>query len=109
MIGDTVIGYITHYLTMEIAPELASGRISFEGSLYEYLESTHNKKLLEGEETIGIKISSFAESKVLNIEVGKALFVLKRRAYTDNGILEYCESLFNPDHFEMEVTMKGSD
>ncbi len=108
-IGDQVIGYIVHYVPKDLAPELVSGKLMGETSLYQYLEQNHGVRFLEGSESIDIASAGFAESKVLDVEVGAPLFLLTRRAWSENGIMEYCESLFKPHNFEIQVAMKGGE
>ncbi len=108
-VGDIVVGYITHYVRTDIAPDLPAKGPFKERSLYDYLKAKYNITFVEGSETIGITISGFAEAKVLNVAAGTPLFLLKRRAFCEAGILEYCEALFNPNNFEIDVFMKGSE
>lgn len=108
-VGNTVVGYITHYVRTDIAPDLPSKGAFKERSLYDYLKAKYNITFVEGSESIGITVCGLAEAHVLNVAAGTPLFLLKRRAYCEAGILEYCEALFNPNNFGIDVFMKGSE
>lgn len=108
-VGSTVVGYITHYVRTDIAPDLPSKGSFSERSLYDFLKSVYHVSFVEGSESIGITVCGLAEAHVLNVAAGTPLFLLKRRAYCETGILEYCEALFNPSYFEIDVFMKGNE
>lgn len=106
MIGDIIFAYIVSYVPCHLAPGLEqySGKIL---RLYDCLSKNYDLKLKHAEEYISADTSKFLESRLLNIPIGSSILIFYRTAYCENGIMEYAESYFRPDAYQIGISFQG--
>lgn len=106
MIDNQPFGYIVSYLHAAHVPgfEVYSGKIT---TLYTTLRESYNINIIRANETITSCSCGPTESLLLNLPLHTPLLLFCRIGYTESGILEYTESYYNPDKFEIVINMDG--
>ena len=104
MINNVPYLYLTNYLRMDMAPALPD-KVKNLISLYPVLEKEYGLKVTRGEETITPTAADFISARLLDVEAGTPLTLLRRRAYCEKGPLEYSKSLIRPDLMQIKLVM----
>ncbi len=105
-LNDTVFAYVISYVPCSLAPGLKqySGKFFI---LYHCLQEYYGLVVTKVEETIASASSGFLESRLLGVTPGSPLLTFQRTAYWKEGIMEYSESSFRPDIYQIAVTIEG--
>lgn len=107
LIDDQPLGYIVSYLPYSLVPGLEkfSGTIQ---TLYECLKTNYSIVTASAEEHVSVCVSKFLESRLLNIPINSPLLFLYRISRSsEQDIIEYTESYYTPDKYELLISMVG--
>ena len=105
--ADAPFSYVVSYVPTDIAPGLErfSGQMFY---LYDCLKNTYGVVSTAVEECISADTAKFLESNLLGVSVGSPLLVSKRIAWCEDRIMEYCETCFRPDMYNVVISMEGN-
>ena len=87
------------YLPKQLFPDLFDNEME-NFSLYDMIEYRYKKNITKGKEYILPMVSGFKESKLLNIQEGSPVFLVKRITYSGEKPLEYRKSIIRGDKYE---------
>ena len=99
--------YKVNYIRMDVVPEFDN----FDGmmfDLYTLMAETYGIFFDHGSETVTAVCADFLDSQLFGIPSGSPLMLFKRKAYAENGPMEYAEMKLRPEFYEMTVNMKGT-
>jgi len=103
--------FFKNYFRCELVPGLEkySGNEEALRNVYQLFEQEYGIYFGTGKETISARLSSFFDSKLLNMKPGMPMLFLQRTAYTSSHeTMEYCERLIRPDMIRFVVSMNGA-
>lgn len=104
-INEEPIQLVTTYIPLHISPELINIDLS-DRSLYEYLESQYNIKIVRGTRYIEAVLATEEEAKLLDIDEGDPLIMLDSVSYSETGqVVEYYHALHRGDRSRFEVDL----
>lgn len=110
-IMGTPFAVFKNYYRCELVPGLEkySGREDLLQNVYQFFEKEYNVFFETGRDAISAQLSSFFDSKLLNMKPGLPLLVFRRTAFTTtHETMEYSERLARPDILNIIVTMCGA-
>ena len=104
-INEEPIQLVTTFIPLHISPELINIDLS-DRSLYEYLESQYNIKIVRGTRYIEAVLATEEEAKLLDIDEGDPLIMLDSVSYSEMGqVVEYYHALHRGDRSRFEVDL----
>jgi GntR family transcriptional regulator len=93
------------YLSAERIPGLTAEVVK--GSLYEYVENHLNLKIGWANQVLEASIARQMESKILNIQEGAPVLLIKRHTFLKNGQpLEVVKSVYPGDRYKFVIDMQ---
>ena len=104
--GDTPFDFVASYVPRKLAPGLEK----FSGQVFWLNKCLHDEYGIVSthvEERISAGTATFLEANMLQVSVGSPLIVVSRTAWIDDTIMEYTESRFRPDVFQITLSMSG--
>lgn len=109
LINGVPFTYQTNYLRCKLVPDFEkySGQIDQLHNLYQFLEKRYRIVFSTGRETISAVAAGLFDARMLDVEIGTPLLLLKRKAYCKQGTLEYAKLLTRPDAINITVSMSG--
>lgn len=105
--ADAPFSYVVSYVPTDMAPGLEkySGQMFY---LYTCLKDNYGIVSTSVEECISAETAKFLESNLLGVPVGSPLLISKRIAWCDQRVMEYCETCFRPDMYNIVISMEGN-
>ena len=104
--GDIPFDFVASYVPCRLAPGLLekSGQIFW---LNKCLHDEYGIVSTRVEERISAGTATFLESNMLHVPEGAPLLVVTRTAWCGDEIMEFTESRFRPDVFQICLSMSG--
>lgn len=106
-VNDAPYNYLTHYLRMDVTPNLdlhlQTGLHS--NSLYRLISETYGLEFIEAREDLLPICASFIEARFLEVPEGTPLIRLCQTAHCQKGPMEYCESVLNPNLMKISFSL----
>ena len=101
------VAILSSYVAKDLVPDIA--RIEFvNDSLYKTLEGIYHLNLSEGDEIIEAGSVKGNDAKLLKIESGSPVLVVKRLTYLDNmQVIEKLTAIYRSDRYKYQVKLKG--
>jgi GntR family transcriptional regulator len=78
-------------------------------SLFAFLDQRYRLRPTRSEQHISAAAADLRLAPALDLDVGAPLLKIRQRAYCRNDIVEYCESYYRPDRYELTVTLNSAD
>lgn len=109
LVNGVPFTYKVNYLRCALVPDFDrfSGQIDKLHNLYQFLENHYGIAFTTGYETISAITAGLFDAKMLDVDIGSPLLVLKRTAFCDKGTMEYAKLLTRPDAINITVSMSG--
>ena len=104
LVNDKPYLYLTNFLKLDMFPDLPS-KAKDMISLYPLLEKNYGTKFTHGEEVIVPTTADFISARILDVNVDSPLMMLKRKAYCNEGPMEYSISIIRPDLMRIRMVM----
>lgn len=104
--GDTPFDFVASYVPCSIAP----GLLRFSGQIFWLNKCLHDEYGISStkvEEKVSAGTATFLEANMLHVPAGSPLLVISRTAWCEDRIMEYTESRFRPDIFQICLSMSG--
>lgn len=104
--AELPFSYVVSYVPADLAPGLDrfSGQMFY---LYQCLKDTYGIVSTSIDEYITADTAKFLESNLLGVPVGAALLLSRRVAWCEGRVMEYCETCYRPDMYNILITMEG--
>lgn len=104
--AETPFSYVVSYVPADLAPGLErfSGQMFY---LYQCLKDNYGVVSTSIDESITAETAKFLESNLLAVPVGAALLISKRLAWCEGRVMEYCETCYRPDMYNIVISMEG--
>lgn len=104
--GDIPFDFVASYVPCGLAPGLErfSGQIFW---LNKCLYDEYGISSTRVEEKVSAGTATFLEANMLHVQAGSPILVITRTAWYEDEIMEYTESRFRPDVFQISLSMSG--
>lgn len=104
--GDIPFDFVASYVPCRLAPGLEK----FSGQIFWLSKCLHDEYGISStrvEEKVSAGSATFLEANMLHVPVGSPLLVISRTAWNGDEVMEYTESRFRPDIFQICLSMSG--
>lgn len=104
--GGTPFDFVASFVPCDLAPGLEK----FSGQVFWLNKCLHDEYGIVStrvEERISAGTATFLEANMLQVSVGAPLIVVSRTAWIEDRIMEFTESRFRPDIFQITLSMSG--
>ncbi|MGM9521301.1 MAG: GntR family transcriptional regulator [Oscillospiraceae bacterium] len=106
-INDLPYLYLINFVRMDMAPDLPE-HIHGMLSLYPILSEYYGMNFTLGEETVEPTVADFISARLLEVEIGTPLLLLRRSSLCDQGPLEYSLSTIRPDLLQINLQLRNT-